>query len=296
MNKFSAVAFAAFQFLLPHHFLSRIVYRLARLEGGSVTRFFIRKFIALYGVDMQLAAEPDASKYRSFNAFFTRELKAGVRSQPGDNFISSPVDGSICELGSITAEGRFNAKGHRFTLTDLLGSHPLWADEFMGGKFCTLYLSPKDYHRVHCPVDASLQETVYIPGRLFSVGPSTVETIGNVFSKNERLVCRFESDAGPMIAIFVGAMFVSGIETIWAGEVTPTSTSVIEHVAFSGRHSWDFQQGDEMGRFNMGSTVIVMFARHAVEWLDKIRPGDDIKMGQALAEVRSRSDITKKES
>jgi len=278
--------FALLQFILPQHLLSRAVYWLARRRAGAVLQFVIRRFIAIYKVDMQQAAEPDIRHYATFNQFFTRALKAGARPLATSNEIASPVDGRVCQLGAISDSGQFNAKGHFFNLSDLLGNDAEWEQQFKQGSFCTLYLSPRDYHRVHCPLAANLRKTRYLPGRLFSVSPSTTRAIDNLFSRNERLICFFDSEAGPMALIFVGALFVSGIETTWGGEITPTAEKVIKQLSWTKEEAPPFAAGEELGRFNMGSTVILLFSKDAIKLRNELSPGKPVVMGQAIADMR----------
>ncbi|MCU7959454.1 MAG: archaetidylserine decarboxylase [gamma proteobacterium symbiont of Bathyaustriella thionipta] len=277
--------FALLQFVLPQHLLSRGVYWLARRKAGSVLHFVIRRFVAIYRVDMQQAAEPDIGRYATFNQFFTRALKDGARPLANPDEIASPVDGGVCQLGAISDSGQFNAKGHFFNLSDLLGHDTEWEQAFKQGSFCTLYLSPRDYHRVHCPLAAKLRKTSYLPGRLFSVSPSTTRAIDNLFSRNERLICFFDTQAGPMALIFVGALFVSGIETVWGGEMTPTSEKVIKRLSWNKEEAPPFAAGEELGRFNMGSTVILLFSKDAIKLRDELAPGKPVVMGQAIADI-----------
>jgi phosphatidylserine decarboxylase len=274
------------QHLLPHHLLSRIVGRVANSRTGWIRRTFIRWFIKRYQVDMSEALEPDPDSYTSFNDFFTRQLKSGARCVDEDSStVISPADGAISAIGNIVGDSIFQAKGRDFSLTALLGGNPARAAPFCNGQFMTVYLSPRDYHRVHMPLAGTLKEMVYVPGRLFSVNQATAEGVDRLFARNERAVCIFETDHGPMAVVLVGAMIVAGIETVWAGQTAPSA---------HGLQATDYSQqappihlarGLEMGRFKLGSTAIVLFGEGAVQWLDGLQPGAPVQMGQATGKL-----------
>jgi len=272
-------------YLLPHHALSRVMHAVTRSEAYWWKSRFTRWFVKQFKVDMTLAQEPDLETYPSFNAFFTRALRADARPVDNDTkTLACPVDGSVSQLGDIK-EGRiFQAKGRDFSLLELLGGDVRAAEQFEGGKFATLYLSPRDYHRIHIPVDGKLTAMTHIPGRLFSVSPATARAVPRLFARNERVVVYFDTVTGPMAMVLVGAIFVASIETVWAGEVTPPAGKEIRHWKFDSDNSLhQFQKGDEIGRFNMGSTVILLHAAGAIDWLQDINAADHIQMGQALA-------------
>jgi len=270
--------------VLPHHLLSRAVRSATRWRIRWWKHLLITRFIRYFRVDMTEAAEPSPAHYADFNSFFTRALKPGGRPQPEQpRAISSPVDGRISQIGRISNGRLFQAKGRDFSLTDLLGGDEHRADAFRDGVFATLYLSPRDYHRVHMPCDARLVETVYIPGRLFSVAPHTTRAIPGLFTRNERLAALFETDAGPMAMVLVGAIFVACMETVWEGVVRPAGSGIVarRYPVDDGRQ-WRFRRGDEMGRFNMGSTVILLHGPGRVEWQPDLSAGQAIRMGQIL--------------
>jgi len=267
--------------LLPHHLISRGVFRLTRTRS-RFTPLAIRWFIRQFRIDMSEAAQPDPKAYPTFNAFFTRALRPDARPvAPGERTIVSPVDGTISQLGTI-GEGRvFQAKGQDYSVQELLGGEARHATPFRTGRFCTLYLSPGDYHRIHMPVSATLSETIYVPGRLFTVAPYGVRRIPRLFARNERVISLFESERGPMALILVGAINVAAIETVWAGLITPPHRRLIQQVDYRDQDI-HLAKGQEMGRFNMGSTVIVLFADAVMTWKPELGPGDAVRMGQEL--------------
>ncbi len=274
------------QYLLPHHALSSVMHWLARIETPVIKNAMIRFVIRHYQVDMSLARQPDYRAYPNFNAFFTRELKPQARPLPEDpQVIVSPVDGAISQTGAVR-EGRiFQAKGRDYGLRDLLGGEANLARLFERGHFATLYLSPRDYHRIHCPLDARLREMIHVPGRLFSVNPATTRVIPGLFARNERVIALFDTDRGPMALVMVGAIFVSSIETVWAGEVTPPRHATVRRWDYAPGQ-WTFRRGEELGRFNMGSTVIVLFGDRQIQLCPELQPGATVVMGQALARAR----------
>lgn len=271
--------------LLPHQLLSRVVRKLTRWQIHWWKDLLIRLFIRHFRVDMSLAQHPAAGDYPDFNSFFTRALQPGARPLPDDPLaIASPVDGCISEAGDISADRLIQAKGRDYSLTTLLGGDVERAAPFQGGKFITLYLSPRDYHRIHMPVDGRLLETTYVPGRLFSVAPHTTRAIPGLFTRNERLVTVFESPAGPLAMVMVGAIFVSCMETVWDGVVNPSLGMSLETRRFgtAGRPDVALERGAEAGRFNMGSTVILVYGPGRVNWSAGLRPGLPVQMGQVL--------------
>jgi phosphatidylserine decarboxylase len=270
------------QYILPHHFLSSLMHKAARCENRRWKNAFINIIVYLYGVDLSEAQEPDPEAYPSFNAFFTRALKPEVRPQCAEtDALLCPADGAISQLGDITAGSIFQAKDKRFTAVELLGGDPERAQPFENGKFATIYLSPRDYHRLHMPLDGILREMVHIPGRLFSVNAATVNTVPNLFARNERVAAIFDTEAGPMALVLVGAIFVASIETVWHGEVTPPTVLQTKTWTYSG-DAPNLAKGEEMGRFNMGSTIIVLFGENTMAWDEALKPGDTVRLGQKL--------------
>lgn len=271
------------QYLLPKHALSVLMHRLTQSKRPWLKKRLIETVIRRYQVDMSEAAEPDPARYESFNAFFTRALKTDCRPLAGgDETLVSPVDGAISQLGSIEGNQIFQAKGHYYSLSELLGGADLSAP-FENGQFATIYLSPRDYHRIHMPISGTLQRMRYLPGDLFSVNPRTARTVPGLFARNERLVCLFETDWGPMAVILVGAIFVGSMETVWAGQITPPYTSDKQDRVYDNS-SVKIERGDEMGRFNMGSTVILLLPPAAPALKADWQATDAIKLGQALSQ------------
>lgn len=265
---------------LPHHAVSRLAGKLASSETPWVKDLLIRRFIAAYDVDMSEAAR-SADEFRSFNDFFTRELRPGARPlADAGQFVLSPADGAISQIGRVERGRIFQAKGKHFTAAQLLGGDEEAAARFEGGSFATIYLSPRDYHRVHMPAAGRLLSTTYVPGDLFSVNRVTAESIDGLFARNERLACLFESELGAFASVMVGAMIVAGIETVWSG-LTPTHAPEFISESF-GEDGPALAAGEEMGRFILGSTVVLLFEPGKVEWLAAIEPGDAVRLGQAL--------------
>lgn len=280
----------ALQYCYPKHALSRLIGWLAAAEAGPLTRWVIRRFVAHYKVDMNEAAQPELGAYPSFNAFFTRALAPDAR--PIDNTPDSlvmPVDGAISQLGAITEGEIFQAKGHTYSAQALLGGDNALAQRFQHGQFITIYLSPRDYHRIHMPVAGQLRKMIYVPGELFSVNPATARNIPGLFARNERVCCVFDTAVGPMVMVLVGATIVASIETVWSGTVTPPRGSDV--------FSWDYpatgdnaialDKGEEMGRFKLGSTVVLLFAEQAIEFLDHWQAESPTRLGQGMATVTS---------
>ncbi|MDH4273505.1 MAG: archaetidylserine decarboxylase [Gammaproteobacteria bacterium] len=271
------------QHFIPHHTLSGAMHWLTRIEATMFKNLFIKTFIRLYNVNMQEAQNPDPRSYKHFNEFFTRALQPNARPLAGgNNAVVSPVDGTVNQLGSIDGRRIFQAKGHHFDVIELLGGSYEFAAPFLGGQFATLYLSPRDYHRIHAPVRGVLHEMVYVPGRLFSVNDATTRLVPGLFARNERLVCLFNTEFGPMALVMVGAIFVSSMETVFEGVITPTREHAIRYWSYE-ESPHIFYKGQELGRFNMGSTVILLFGK-GVEWNPALTAGMPIKMGQLLAQ------------
>lgn len=276
--------FAAVQTILPHHLISRATHCLAECQIPWFKNTFIQWFVRQYDVDMREALEENPKAYAHFNDFFTRPLKHDARPMPADSHaVISPADGAISQLGDIRYGRLYQAKGHDFSLTELLGGDSALATEFTEGKFATVYLSPKDYHRVHMPAGGTLRQMIHVPGRLFSVNQATTENLPRLFARNERVVCIFDTDRGPMAVILVGAMIVASIETVWSGVVTPPRR-ILKAFDYTeaGRQAIHLNRGDEMGRFKLGSTAIVLFGKDQMNWLDDLKAGDTVRMGQAI--------------
>mgnify|MGYP002662420165 CR=1 FL=1 len=267
--------------LVPKNRLSRVVGRVAASENVLVKTAVIQAFKAKYGIDMSIAEQTNPNQYKSFNEFFTRALKQGVRGvdERADSIVS-PADGTISQLGKIEAGDIFQAKGQSFSVEKLIGD-PQLAVPFKQGEFVTVYLSPKDYHRVHMPFAGKLTETLYIPGELFSVNQTTAENIPGLFARNERMVCLFDTELGRMAVVLVGAMIVAGIETVATGKVKPTGRVELNH------HEMQLEKGAELGRFYLGSTAIVLFEKDKIVWDDYLKANSDVIMGEALGKVKS---------
>jgi phosphatidylserine decarboxylase len=275
---------------LPHQRLSRIVRSATRWQTGWWKNLLIRVFSRHFQVDLSEARIQRPEDFPDFNSFFTRALRPGVRQMPEEPAaIACPVDGSISELGNIRDGSLIQAKGREYSLETLLGGDANRASPFRNGKFITLYLSPRDYHRIHMPVAGRLRETCYVPGRLFSVAPHTTRAIPGLFTRNERLCTIFDTAAGPMAMVLVGAIFVSCIETVWEGVVNPVPGRplAVRHFQDSGGSPVELQRGDEMGRFNMGSTVILLYGHDRVDWLDDLQAGESVQLGDVLGRIRS---------
>ncbi len=267
--------------VVPQHLLSAGMYKLARMETPWLKDFIINQVVRNYQVDMSEAAEPDQNAYPSFNALFTRELKEGARPIAGGAVVS-PSDGRVSQAGQIDGERLIQAKGHDYSLLALLAGDKQATGNFNDGSFATIYLSPRDYHRVHMPYPGKLKQMVFVPGDLFSVSNATTQLVPGLFARNERVICYFDTDRGPMAVILVGAIFVGSMDTVWAGEVRGLSEAPTKR-NYSGEEAREFAAGDEIGRFNMGSTVIVLFGKDAVQWKDIMQPGEVMRMGQAIA-------------
>ena len=277
-------AFILMQYILPQHLLSALMHKIARCKASWFKNFLTTQFIKLFNVNMSEAAEPDPEQYEHFNAFFTRHLKNDARPLDDvENNLASPVDGTVSQLGQITNSQVFQAKGKHFNLAALLGSDTMTAD-FEDGSFNTIYLSPKDYHRIHFPTDGKLKKMVHIPGDLFSVNQTTVEAVDELFARNERVVAFFDTPAGPMAMVMVGAIFVSSIETVWHGEVTPPRHNQVRRWTYEDS-ALSFNKHDEMAFFNMGSTVILLYGKDAVSWEDELTAGQTVRRGQPIGHI-----------
>lgn len=277
------------QYLLPHHLLSRLIGCAAECKAAWLKNRLIGWFAKQYQVNMSEAQVEDLSAFAHFNDFFTRALKEGARPLDGTpNAVLCPADGAVSQLGKIEQGRVFQAKGHSYSVIELLGGDSQRAAAFMGGDFATIYLSPKDYHRVHMPLTGTLREMVYVPGRLFSVNQTTAENVPELFARNERVVCLFDTERGPMAVVLVGAMIVASIETVWAGLVTPPKRTLKTfNYDEAARAPITLDKGAEMGRFKLGSTAIVLFGPDQVQWADTLTANSPVQMGQRLGDPRA---------
>lgn len=275
-------ATTALTYVLPHRLLSSLARRLAYCRNRVVKQWLIDTVVRRFGVDLSEAAEPDPTAYPTFNAFFTRALKPGARTpDPDPRALLMPADGHISQCGPIVDGRIFQAKGQGFTAAELLGSEAD-AAPFRDGRFATVYLSPRDYHRVHMPWTGTLRETVHVPGRLFSVGVDAVASVPRLFARNERLVCHFDTDFGPMVQVMVGALLVSGVETVWGGVEIPAYGDAITRKDYRGR-GITLERFAEMARFNYGSTVIVLLPQGAATLDPALHAQSPVRLGQRLA-------------
>ncbi len=267
------------QRVVPQQKLSRVVGKVAASENPLLKNIVIQAFKAKYGIDMSIAEQQNALKFKSFNEFFTRSLKDGVRIIDSNTAsVVSPADGAISQLGKINEGDIFQAKGQSFSVEKLIGD-PQLAEPFKNGEFATVYLSPKDYHRVHMPYTGILTETLYIPGELFSVNQTTAENIPGLFARNERMVCLFDTDLGRMAVVLVGAMIVAGIETVATGKVKPTGRLELNH------HDLKLEKGAELGRFYLGSTAVILFEKDKMQWDTAFKANSFVVMGEALGQM-----------
>lgn len=275
--------FIVSQYLVPQHALSRVIGWLANCQWDVVKNTFIGWFVKRYRVDMGEAGCSDPLQYACFNDFFTRELKEGARVV--DEAVGSvvcPADGAISQVGPIEQGSLLQAKGRHFSLVDLLGGNEERADPFQEGVFATVYLSPRDYHRVHMPLSGTLTNMIHVPGKLFSVNQLTSENVPGLFARNERVVCLFDTDTGPMALVLVGAMIVASVETVWAGQVCPGRTDCAEVSYADQLPPIQIAKGAEMGRFKLGSTVIAVFGPGVAKFEESLGAGDPVRMGQRL--------------
>ena len=271
------------QYLLPKLALTRLIGWLASRRGRGATRMAIRWFIRRYGVNMDEAAESRLGSYPSFNDFFTRGLRAGARPLADADWLC-PVDGAISQFGALKRDQIFQAKGHRYSSLALVGGDAGLAAQFDDGMFATLYLSPRDYHRIHMPCRASLRRMIHVPGELFSVNPGTALGVPNLFARNERVVCVFDSDYGPFVLALVGATIVGSMATVWHGVVNPPRPGQLREWNYSGRNIL-LDRGAEMGRFLLGSTVVMLFPKNTLRFNSSWAPGEAIRMGEAMGSL-----------
>ena len=280
-----ARAFIAVQHLLPQHGISRIVHRLARSTRPWLKNLLIRAFVKGFTPDLSDAVEPNPLGYESFNAFFTRALRADARPLPSDaRALACPVDGTVSEIGDIDDDRLLQAKGRHYTLAALLADQPEWVERFRGGHFATIYLAPYNYHRIHMAWRGILKAAWFVPGKLFSVNRVTADGVANLFARNERVVCCFEDGELGHALLLIGALNVGSMDTVWHGEVAPRrsrSVAALPTTSASGE-AFGAERGEEIGRFNMGSTVILLFPRGSIEWNPALESGRTVRMGETL--------------
>lgn len=281
--------FVLLQYALPKQLLTRLAGRFAQAELGALTTAAIRWFATRYHVNLAEAEQPDPASYRSFNEFFTRPLRAGARPLATADFVC-PVDGAVSVVGALDGERLVQAKGHSYTATALLGGDAERAAGFTGGSFATIYLSPRDYHRIHMPIAGRLTRMVHVPGALFSVNPETVRGVPGLFARNERVVCHFETAFGPFVLVLVGATIVGSMATAWHGVVSPPRPGSIRAWDYprDGAGAVTLAQGAELGRFLLGSTVVMLFPKPGVHFAADWQPGRPTRMGEAMAAIASR--------
>ena len=281
--------FAALQYILPKRALSRLIYAVARSEVRWIRNTFLRIFLGVYRLNMAEAVQPDPFAYRSFNDFFTRALRPGVRPIAADaDAVVSPVDGTVSQCGTIAGDLLIQAKGQDYSLQELLAGDAEAVATYRGGSFACIYLAPYNYHRIHMPYAGTARDNVYVPGELFSVNAATARAVPRVFARNERLICDFATPLGRMAVILVGALFVGSIETVHCGEVNPPprGRKAPTRIAMGlGRH---FAKGEELGRFNMGSTVILLFERNRIGWESTLAPQAKVQLGRPIARAVSK--------
>ena len=271
------------QYLLPKKWLTQLAGRAASARLGDLTQAAIRRFVARYGVDMAEAANPDITSYASFNDFFTRALRDGARPLADADYVS-PVDGAISQFGAIERDQIFQAKGHAYSTRALLAGDAALAAEFENGQFATIYLSPKDYHRIHMPCAGRLLRMVYVPGDLFSVNPTTVRGVPGLFARNERVVCVFDTARGPFVLVLVGATIVGSMATVWHGVVTPPRPGEIKRWDYTNQPV-ELAKGAEMGRFLLGSTVVLLWPKSTLKFNPDWTPGGAVRMGQMMGKA-----------
>lgn len=269
------------QYLIPKQALTVLAGKLASAEAGSLTTSVIRWFVGRYNVNMAEAANPDIASYPSFNAFFTRPLKDGARPLADADFLC-PVDGAISQFGAIARDQIFQAKGHSYSTTALVGGDRELAARFENGSFATLYLSPRDYHRIHMPVDGRLTRMIHVPGALFSVNPTTARGVPGLFARNERVVCVFDSATGPFVLALVGATIVGSMSTVWHGVVNPPRPGVVREWRYDENTAVNLKKGEEMGRFLLGSTVVMLFPKNALNFNPAWAPARPLRMGEVM--------------
>ena len=289
MNKFTywQRAKVAFQYIMPQLYLTQLAGWFAQQKWGAVTHFVIKVFAKKYNVDMSEAKKENFSDYESFNQFFIRELKDDVRKiNENPTALCLPADGRVSQIGHIDDERLLQAKGHFFSLSDLLAGDEELVNTFKNGEFATIYLSPRDYHRVHMPCDATLRKMIYVPGDLFSVNPFLAEHVPNLFARNERVICVFDTAFGPMVQILVGATITASMSTVWAGVINPPRTGEVKVWTYQGDNAIKLTKGQEMGAFQLGSTVINLFPANSVTLAEHLEVDVPVRMGEILATMK----------
>lgn len=289
MNKFTywQRAKVAFQYIMPQLYLTQLAGWFAQQKWGAVTRFVIKAFAKKYNVDMSEAKKENFSDYESFNQFFIRELKDDARKiNENSTALCLPADGRVSQIGHIDDERLLQAKGHFFSLSDLLAGDEELVNTFKNGEFATIYLSPRDYHRVHMPCDATLRKMIYVPGDLFSVNPFLAEHVPNLFARNERVICVFDTAFGPMVQILVGATITASMSTVWAGVINPPRTGEVKVWTYQGDNAIKLTKGQEMGAFQLGSTVINLFPANSVTLAEHLEVDVPVRMGEILATMK----------
>ena len=289
MNKFTywQRAKVAFQYIMPQLYLTQLAGWFAQQKWGAVTHFVIKVFAKKYNVDMSEAKKENFSDYESFNQFFIRELKDDARKiNENPTALCLPADGRVSQIGHIDDGRLLQAKGHFFSLSDLLAGDEELVNTFKNGEFATIYLSPRDYHRVHMPCDATLRKMIYVPGDLFSVNPFLAEHVPNLFARNERVICVFDTAFGPMVQILVGATITASMSTVWAGVINPPRTGEVKAWTYQGDNAIKLTKGQEMGAFQLGSTVINLFPANSVTLADHLEVDVPVRMGEILATMK----------
>ena len=289
MNKFTywQRAKVAFQYIMPQLYLTQLAGWFAQQKWGAVTHFVIKVFAKKYNVDMSEAKKENFSDYESFNQFFIRELKDDARKiNENPTALCLPADGRVSQIGHIDDERLLQAKGHFFSLSDLLAGDEELVNTFKNGEFATIYLSPRDYHRVHMPCDATLRKMIYVPGDLFSVNPFLAEHVPNLFARNERVICVFDTEFGPMVQILVGATITASMSTVWAGVINPPRTGEVKVWTYQGDNAIKLTKGQEMGAFQLGSTVINLFSANSVTLAEHLEVDVPVRMGEILATMK----------
>lgn len=277
----------AFQYIMPQLYLTQLAGWFAQQKWGAVTHFVIKVFAKKYNVDMSEAKKENFSDYESFNQFFIRELKDDARKiNENPTALCLPADGRVSQIGHIDDERLLQAKGHFFSLSDLLAGDDELVNTFKNGEFATIYLSPRDYHRVHMPCDATLRKMIYVPGDLFSVNPFLAEHVPNLFARNERVICVFDTAFGPMVQILVGATITASMSTVWAGVINPPRTGEVKVWTYQGDSAIKLTKGQEMGAFQLGSTVINLFPANSVTLAEHLEVDVPVRMGEILATMK----------
>ena len=277
----------AFQYIMPQLYLTQLAGWFAQQKWGAVTHFVIKVFAKKYNVDMSEAKKENFSDYESFNQFFIRELKDDARKiNENPTALCLPADGRVSQIGHIDDERLLQAKGHFFSLSDLLAGDEELVNTFKNGEFATIYLSPRDYHRVHMPCDATLRKMIYVPGDLFSVNPFLAEHVPNLFARNERVICVFDTVFGPMVQILVGATITASMSTVWAGVINPPRTGEVKVWTYQGDNAIKLTKGQEMGAFQLGSTVINLFPANSVTLAEHLEVDVPVRMGEILATMK----------